>query len=493
MLALNPTVVDAVWQSFVAYLPKRGHTNHPLGCHRPRISDRDCFEAILFRLATGCSWDVAGRLGKGGETTLRRRRDEWVAVGAFQHLLEEAINAFDKVIGLDLSEVSVDGSLHKAPMGGEGTGPNPTDRGKTGWKWSIATDTNGVPIGWVMEGANRNDSILLAPTLDDVKERCLLADIETLWLDRGYDSELTRTRLVERGITDVMIAKKRKRGSAAASKRQPMGLRRPVERTNSWLSNFGQMRRNTDRFTAHRLCNADLADVPVERTEVRQVTDIPTPVPTTTERRADSDCRSLGTPPRTCRIRLRHLHSADHIPGPGTGGNSAIAGLDGHSPDASAARRQCLQLQRIHGWVCSPDRDGAAPARHVRGVDSPRRPPTTAERGIGWAPPSVRGLRHRSVRGPDRLPVSPARDPRHLSIRPTIDRGDHTGAAIRLAAPLGPPHDRAPLPVSFEQWRGQLSTIGRLVRARGTNRLLVAGDFNANWGSRDSAASSTRA
>jgi transposase len=165
MLALNPVVVDAVWQSFAAYLPKRGHSSHPLGCHRPRISDRACFEAILFRLVTGCSWDVAGRLGKGGETTLRRRRDEWVAAGAFQHLVEEAINAFDKVIGLDLSEVSVDGSLHKAPMGGEGTGPNPTDRGKTGWKWSIATDTNGVPIGWVTEGANRNDSILLAPTL----------------------------------------------------------------------------------------------------------------------------------------------------------------------------------------------------------------------------------------------------------------------------------------------------------------------------------------
>jgi len=259
MLALNPVVVDAVWQSFAAYLPKRGHTNHPLGCHRPRISDRDCFEAILFRLVTGCSWDVAGRLGKGSETTLRRRRDEWVAAGAFQRLVEEAINAFDKVIGLDLSEVSVDGSLHKAPMGGEGTGPNPTDRGKTGWKWSIATDTNGVPIGWVTEGANRNDSILLAPTLDDVKERGLLADVETLWLDRGYDSELTRNRLVERGITDAMIAKKRKRGSTTASKRQPMGLRWPVERTNSWLSNFGQMRRNTDRFTAHRLAQFALA------------------------------------------------------------------------------------------------------------------------------------------------------------------------------------------------------------------------------------------
>ena len=259
MLALEPTVVDAVWQSFAAYLPKRVETTHPLGCHRPRISDRDCFEAILFRLVTGCSWDVAGRLGKGGETTLRRRRDEWVAAGAFQHLVEEAINAFDKMIGLDLSEVSVDGSLHKAPMGGEGTGPNPTDRGKTGWKWSVATDANGVPIGWVTEGANRNDSILLAPTLDDVKQRGLLPDIETLWLDRGYDSELSRTRLVERGITDAMIAKKRKRGSATGTKHQPMGLRWPVERTNSWLSNFGQLRRNTDRFNAHRLAQFALA------------------------------------------------------------------------------------------------------------------------------------------------------------------------------------------------------------------------------------------
>jgi transposase len=259
MLALDPVVVDAVWASFAAYLPERGETHHPLGCHRPRISDRDCFEAILFRLVTGCSWDVAGRLGKGSETTLRRRRDEWQAAGACQHLVEEAINAFDKVIGLDFSDVSIDGSLHKAPAGGEGTGPNPTDRGKTGWKWSLATDTNGVPIGWVIDGANRNDSILLAPTLDDVAQRGLLSDIETLWLDRGYDSEITRTRLTERGIDDAVIAKKRKRGSSSAPTNQPMGLRWPVERTNSWLSNFGQLRRNTDRFVAHRLAQFALA------------------------------------------------------------------------------------------------------------------------------------------------------------------------------------------------------------------------------------------
>ena len=93
---------------------------HPLGCHRRGVRDRACFEAILFRLVTGCSWDVAGRLGKGSETTLRRRRDEWLAAGVFDGLVDESSQGYDRIIGLDLSEVAVDGSQHKAPFGGEG-------------------------------------------------------------------------------------------------------------------------------------------------------------------------------------------------------------------------------------------------------------------------------------------------------------------------------------------------------------------------------------
>ena len=128
MLALRPDIVEAVWQAVAGHLPEREEKAHPLGCHRRRVPDRDCFEAILFRLVTGCSWDVAGRLGKGGETTLRRRRDEWLAAGVFEALVAEALHAYDRVIGLDLSEVAIDGSLHKAPCGGEGTGPSPVDR-----------------------------------------------------------------------------------------------------------------------------------------------------------------------------------------------------------------------------------------------------------------------------------------------------------------------------------------------------------------------------
>jgi transposase len=215
----------------------------------------------LIRLATGCSWEDAERLNgcKVSDTTMRSRRTEWVRAGVFDKLRDEALAAYDKIIGLELCDVSVDGSLHKSPCGGEATGKNPTDRGKLGWKWSILTDLNGIPIGVAVDGANRNDSVLFAPTLDDAAKSGLLLDVETIWLDRGYDSEATRTRIIERGITDAVIAKKRKKGEAKGKNPQPMGLRWPVERTNSWLSNFGQLRRNTDRKTVDRLAQFALA------------------------------------------------------------------------------------------------------------------------------------------------------------------------------------------------------------------------------------------
>lgn len=52
------------------------------------------------------------------DTTLRARRNEWIAAGVFERLEAEALAAFDRIIGLDLTEVALDGSIHKAPYGG---------------------------------------------------------------------------------------------------------------------------------------------------------------------------------------------------------------------------------------------------------------------------------------------------------------------------------------------------------------------------------------
>lgn len=75
MRALDLEVMDAMWAAVEPLLSGRVD-EHPLGCHNPRIADRVCFEGIVIRLVTGCSWVTAERLlgNQVSDTTLRARR-----------------------------------------------------------------------------------------------------------------------------------------------------------------------------------------------------------------------------------------------------------------------------------------------------------------------------------------------------------------------------------------------------------------------------------
>jgi len=225
MRALEPEIVDVLWAAVEPLLPAPPES-HPLGCHRPRVSDRLCFWGILIRLVTGCSWvSVEAILEyRVSDTTLRARRDEWICAGIFEARRAEALAGYDRIIGLDLSEVALDGSLHKAPCGGQGTGKSPVDRGKLGWKWSIATEVHGIPIGWAIAGAHRNDLRLLGPTLEDVDRFGLLDDIETLHLDRGYDYPKVRRELVGFGLDDVCIQRRTAPGATTPVPKAPLRL-----------------------------------------------------------------------------------------------------------------------------------------------------------------------------------------------------------------------------------------------------------------------------
>ena len=111
MRALKQEVFDAVWTAVEWLLPPpdRGHR---LGCHRPRIPDRVCFRDIMIRLATAASWvDVEAIMGlEAPDTTLRGRRDEWIAAAVLDRLCGETLEAFDRIVGLDSSEVALDGA-----------------------------------------------------------------------------------------------------------------------------------------------------------------------------------------------------------------------------------------------------------------------------------------------------------------------------------------------------------------------------------------------
>jgi hypothetical protein len=116
-------------------------------------------------LVFGCAYHRIADEGCSA-TTLRDRRDEWIELGVLDALREAVLEAYNRFIGLDLSEVAVDCCITKAPCGGEVAGRSPVDRGKRGIKRSTAVDASGIPIGAVTDSANRHDSPLLVPTLE---------------------------------------------------------------------------------------------------------------------------------------------------------------------------------------------------------------------------------------------------------------------------------------------------------------------------------------
>jgi transposase len=99
----------------------------------------------------------------------------------------------------------------------------------------------------------------LEPTLDDIAANGLLDDIGTLSLDRGYDYPIVRTRLARYGLTDLDIQRRGTKPPPGTPHRLTLGQRWIVEATNTWWSNYGQLRRSTDRKMCHRHAALSLA------------------------------------------------------------------------------------------------------------------------------------------------------------------------------------------------------------------------------------------
>jgi transposase len=236
--AVPSSIIEPIWDQFSALLPAR-EVAHPLGCHRARIPDRLVFDKLVQVLVFGCAY---ARIADAtcSATTLRRRRDEWIGLGLMDTLQALVLGAYDRVIGLDLADLAVDGCITKAPCGGEVAGRSPVDRGKQGLKRSLAVEAAGIPLGAVAAPANRHDAPLLAPTLD----RLAVTDVAmTIHLDRGYDSEATRALLAARGLRAEIAA----RGKPAPI---TAGTRWVVERTTAWTNAHKKLVWCTERRAA---------------------------------------------------------------------------------------------------------------------------------------------------------------------------------------------------------------------------------------------------
>lgn len=241
MPALPVSLIEPLWAQFAALLSVSPEVDptHPLGCHRRRIPDRVVFEHVSAALVYGSGYERIASPGCSART-IRRRVHAWAEAGLMPHLHALVLAQYDYLIGLDLRHVCVDGCITKAPGGGEMAGKSPVDRGKQGRKRSLLTDAAGVPLHLVAAGANCPDSRLLAETLAGLDRLEGVPPGLPVLLDRGYLGAAVQATLAERGCVGVIPTTG---GSAAGS----VGARWVVERTHSWLNDFGRLRRCPER------------------------------------------------------------------------------------------------------------------------------------------------------------------------------------------------------------------------------------------------------
>src|SRR5438270_4394112 len=151
---MKTLVTDALRERLQPLLPPPPARRFRFPGRKP-LDYRKILTGILFVLKTGMAWDdLPAELGCGCGKTCRHYLQVWHQAGIWRQLhalLLAELNAADQI---DWSRALSDASFAKAPEGGEDTGPNPTDRGKSGSKHHVLTDAHGVPLAATVTAAN---------------------------------------------------------------------------------------------------------------------------------------------------------------------------------------------------------------------------------------------------------------------------------------------------------------------------------------------------
>lgn len=241
-------VSDELWERVQPLLPPPPERRFRFPGRKP-LDFRKILTGILFVLKTGIAWDdLPAELGCGCGKTCRHYLRIWHEAGVWVRLHAVLLAELNGAGAIDWDRALIDASFAKAPEGGEDTGPNPTDRSKSGSKHHVMTDAQGIPLSATVTAANVNDVTEALHVLVNMppvggKPGPPRQRPEQLQGDRGYDSEPLRQFLRWLGIKPELAARNTEHGSG-------LGVYRWfVERTISWLHSFGRLRRRLDRLT----------------------------------------------------------------------------------------------------------------------------------------------------------------------------------------------------------------------------------------------------
>ena len=106
---------EKMWQRFEPLLPR--YRRSPKG-GRPRANLRRIANGIFYLLRTGCQWKALPPQF-GSSSTAHRYFQEWSRRRVFQRFWKKCLQIYDARRGIAWRWQSLDGSMTKAPLGGE--------------------------------------------------------------------------------------------------------------------------------------------------------------------------------------------------------------------------------------------------------------------------------------------------------------------------------------------------------------------------------------
>ena len=234
---------DDLWRKIERLLPP----DKPVGSvGRPALPNRQVVNGILFVLRSGCQWKGLKKEWYGASSSLHARFQDWCEAGVWKKIYRMMVKYYHKKRRIQWTWQAVDSKLVATPLGGDQSGPNPTDRAKAGSKRHLWVDQRGAPLAIYISAANLNDHLAVIDLLQQLSlPRPKTPDlVQHVCADKAYDSEPLRQQLRQRHFQPHF--RKRNFGTAppppALEAEKHPARRWVVERTLSWQNDFRSLR-----------------------------------------------------------------------------------------------------------------------------------------------------------------------------------------------------------------------------------------------------------
>lgn len=233
-------VPGELWKIVQRFLTPQAERTGP---GRPRADDRAALNGIWYVLWTGCQWKAVHKDWFGvASSVIHERFQTWQEMGVFAAMMREMVEYYQTEREIGWEWQSIDSKACPAPLGGEATGKNPTDRGKQGSKMHLLVDEKGAPLSLHVSAANEHDKWSADELIVSiVVERPDPEQVEQhLCADKGYDYEDVHQVVAQEQYVCHIKHRRRRNEPMLEECPIPGELRYParrwvVERTLGWL------------------------------------------------------------------------------------------------------------------------------------------------------------------------------------------------------------------------------------------------------------------